>query len=397
MRVLYDNQVFVTQRYGGVSRIFYQLIRHLAGFEQIDIALFHGFYINRYPLWLLKDKMAYYFGQEIPRIPLGAKATRVLNTRLFQHFAPGRGVDVFHPTDYSPPVYKWKKSPVVLTVCDMIPELFPGSFRDHAARVELKRKCIQRADHIITISHAGKRDLLRIYPIDERKVTPIHLGGANPIPFCDTQLASGPRLPEKPFILYVGTRKQDYKNFKTLLAAYAANTRVNSQFNLVCFGGPPFTPQEQEKIRGLGCGDKLFHQGGDDLLLAKYYSRAALFVYPSLYEGFGLPPLEAMCYKCPVIAGNVSSVPEVLGDAAVYFDPTEIESLSFQMESVIFDESKKEELITKGRIQAKKYSWHKMAEETLQVYGSVADDCLRRLSEGQGKAPLGTPMAPSGQ
>lgn len=370
MNILYDNQIFATQVYGGVSRLFYELITHLSEKEGANIYLFHGFYINRFPLADVKKKLAFYFGREVPRLPYTAKFIRLFNTLLFDLFKPRKNIDIFHPTDFSPVVRRWEKTPLVLTVCDMIPELYPHFFKDIKTRLKNKRESIQRADRIITISHATKTDLLKFHEVDEKKVQvvypgvslPLQFNGKNELPFAG-----------KPYILYVGTRKQGYKNFKNLLSAYGANHRINSLCRLVCFGGSPFTADELDLASRLGCKGSLIWVTGDDSLLARVYAGARVFVYPSLYEGFGLPPLEAMAYGCPVAASGISSIPEVLGDAALYFDPTEPGAISSTVEKVLFQGDTAEELVKKGSRRVEKYTWSKMAEETRRVYRDVLE------------------------
>jgi glycosyltransferase involved in cell wall biosynthesis len=393
LKILYDNQIFVTQEYGGVSRVFYELIKNLAEKEEIKIFLFHGLHINHFPLGDLKKKMAFYFGKQIPLLPYTAKFLRVFNTVLFDLFKPYKKIDIFHPTDYSPAVLRWKKSPLVVTVYDMIYEIYPHFFKDLniISRIERKKKCIERADRIITISYSTRNDLLTFYNVDEKKVSVIYPGvplpGEDEINQMFLQGAHGAsffnkRLPvrrrqsnftahKKPFILYVGNRKRGYKNFKNLLMAFASNKRINREFDLLCFGGGAFTKDEMYLIMELSCKDNVFQISGDDDILGQLYMRARALVYPSLYEGFGLPPLEAMVYKCPVIASNVSSIPEVLGEAAFYFDPYGPASISLSIEKVLFDDANVQDLIKKGAKQVKKYSWSKMAEETYQIYNEL--------------------------
>lgn len=368
MNILYDNQIFTTQVYGGVSRLFYELITHLSEKEEANIHLFQGLHINRFPLAEVKKELAFYFGRKVPRPPYTAKFIRLFNALLFDLFKPSKHIDIFHPTDFSPVVPKWKKTPVVLTVCDMIPELYPHFFKDIKTRLKNKRESIQRADHIITISHATKTDLKKFHNVDEKKITVVYPGVSPPLQVHDKK-----ELPfgKKPYILYVGTRKQGYKNFRNLLSAYASNKRINSLCYLVCFGGPPFTADESALAARLGIKDSIIHLSGDDSLLARVYTGARVFVYPSLYEGFGLPPLEAMAYRRPVAAAGTSSIPEVLGDAALYFDPTGPGAISSTVEKLLFESDTAEMLVKKGSRQVEKYSWSKMAEETFQVYKGV--------------------------
>ena len=110
---------------------------------------------------------------------------------------------------------------------------------------------------------------------------------------------------------------------------------------------------------------------GDDAKLANYYRNASLFVYPSLYEGFGIPPLEAMGYGCPVVCSNTSSIPEVVGDAAILFDPYSLDSISNAIETVLTNNHLRSSLISRGFEQIQKFSWKKCADETLDVYKKV--------------------------
>jgi glycosyltransferase involved in cell wall biosynthesis len=370
MNILFDNQIFVQQAYGGVSRLFYELIKNLCEKEGANIFFFHGFYINRFPVEDFKKKMKFYFGKRISQPPYTAKFIRVFNTILFNLFKPRRKIDIFHPTDYSPVALRWKKSPLVLTVYDMIYELFPHFFKDIKVRTKVKQKCIEQADRIITISNTTKNDLLKFYNVDEKKVTVIYPGAPSFIQLIENKNRF---TNKKPYILYVGTRKRGYKNFKNLLLAFASNKKINREFDLICFGGGAFTQEEKRLISQTGCLDHVFQVSGDDGMLGQLYMKASAFVYPSLYEGFGLPLLEAMVYKCPIVASRTSSLPEVLGDAALFFDPSSPESITSAMEKVVFDNGMVQHLIKKGSSQVKKYSWTKMAEETYQLYNEIGE------------------------
>ena len=370
MNILYDHQVFALQRYGGVSRIFYELISRMVEKEDVGVYLFHGYYINDFPLGDLQDRMAFYFGKRAIRFPYAPVLLKAVNDIIFQTSLPGKPIDLYHPSNYSVAVAKWRKSPVVLTVNDMIPELFPGNFRDLRSRLKSKKKCIERADQIITISHLTRQDLLNYYHVDKDKIRVIYPGAPSAIRKNDREQ---PRFKHrKPFILYVGTRKQGYKNFKNLLLAYCSSKKINKEFDLICFGSHPFTRKEKQSMARMGCSDSVFQITGSDRLLSRLYAGTAAFIYPSLYEGFGLPPLEAMAYGCPVIASAAGAIPEVLGDAFEYFDPHEPESLASSMESVLFNDTIRSKLVKKGTLQVKKYSWDKMVNETYRVYKELA-------------------------
>jgi glycosyltransferase involved in cell wall biosynthesis len=230
-----------------------------------------------------------------------------------------------------------------------------------------KKYAVQRADHIICISESTKNDLIDILNISPDKISVIYLGYTNKTARHKNKLNSG----EKPYILYVGQRAA-YKNFSCLLQAYASSPRLQRDFKLVCFGADRFSNDEINKIKDLNIKqENVVHLIGDDDLLSQLYSNASIFVFPSLYEGFGIPLLEAMSFNCPVVCSNTSSFPEVAGDAADYFDPCNLEEMISSIESVAFSTEKRNHLIERGLERIKLFSWEKCAEKTLKVYSSL--------------------------
>jgi len=177
--------------------------------------------------------------------------------------------------------------------------------------------------------------------------------------------------PHRPFILFVGARG-GYKNFDRLLQAYAGRSILHESYDLVAFGGGDFSGNERALVRSLGLNENQVRQlGGDDAVLSVLYQQASLFVYPSLYEGFGIPPLEAMSLDCPVICSNTSSMPEVVGNAAVQFNPHDIDSIANALEAVITNPTLQADLRQRGRERLHAFSWHRCALETLNVYRKV--------------------------
>jgi glycosyltransferase involved in cell wall biosynthesis len=170
----------------------------------------------------------------------------------------------------------------------------------------------------------------------------------------------------RPYLLYVGAR-YSYKNFKGLLEAYAAGGFVR-EYDLVVVGGGPFKQHERDEIRRLGIAQRILQwESVSDAILAEAYSRADLFVSPSLYEGFGLPPLEAMSLSCPVLASSTASIPEICGDAALYFNP----EISGDLERGLRDalnSGDRERQVGRGLERAQRYNWQTSADETFKVY-----------------------------
>ncbi|NJK59547.1 MAG: glycosyltransferase family 4 protein [Oscillatoriales cyanobacterium SM2_1_8] len=174
-------------------------------------------------------------------------------------------------------------------------------------------------------------------------------------------------IPEQPYFLYVGGRGV-HKNFDRLVQAFARLSQTHPDLQLCVVGAPPHG-EELRKIQAAGVGDRVWCPGAvPDEHLAKLYRHAIAFVYPSLYEGFGIPPLEAMICDTPVIASQVSSIPEVAGEAAFYFDPNSVDELYDQMKFVLEHPAARERKIAQGRHQAAKFSWEQTVAQTMAAY-----------------------------
>jgi glycosyltransferase involved in cell wall biosynthesis len=259
------------------------------------------------------------------------------------------------------------RAPTVLTVWDMIHELFSEAMDPAGAHAELKRSAILAADRIICISENTKRDLLERYPVSEGKVVVTYLASE-----IDASLSYGPEsVPEHPYYLYVGSRSR-YKNFDGLLRAFAS--AVSSRANLtLCVVGSQFTQTEEKLIAELDLAENVEHYGyATDTQLAKLYRCSRALVYPSLYEGFGIPPLEAMSCGTVAVVSNASSLPEVVGDAGVLFDPASRDELADILITLADDESRRQELIAKGRLRAAQFSWEETTAQTVEIYRALS-------------------------
>ena len=234
---------------------------------------------------------------------------------------------------------------------------------------------LRAVDAVIAVSDCTKRDAVRLYGLDEAKIKVIH-EGVNPR-FCTAppEAISVVRqkygLP-KDFILSVGTI-EPRKNLTSLLEAYRVLRDRRGECKLVIVGQKGWLYEGFfRRLRELGLKDEVIFPGFvPDEDLPALYSAADLFVFPSLYEGFGLPVLEAMACGAPVITSNTSSLPEVAGDAALLVDPTSIEALTHAMRNVLESKQLRDELSAKGYEQAAKFNWESAARETLAVYASV--------------------------
>ncbi|MDX1568974.1 MAG: glycosyltransferase family 1 protein [Xanthomonadales bacterium] len=367
MKVLYDSQVFANQFYGGISRYFVELAKRLAYSDGMSVQVFAPFHINHYLSELDQEIV---FGKQIRKSP--RRLIKLL--KLYNFLATRRRVnivepDILHETYFSRAHVALRyKQARVLTVYDMIHELYPESFSTWDRTARDKRVAVDRADHVICISENTRRDLLNILNVPSSKVSVVHLG-------FDSQqaLEETPVTPaiQEPYLLYVGSR-EGYKNFPRLLEAYASSEPLHRDYRLVCFGGGCFTNSEKQLFRDLDLADdRVLWMGGSDAVLMGLYQHATAFLYPSLYEGFGIPPLEAMAHDCPVICSKGSSISEVVGHAGEFFDPHDSGEIACAIENVIGSPTRAEELRSSGRKRLKSFTWEKCAARTREVYSSL--------------------------
>ena len=364
MRIAYDHQIFTGQKYGGISKYFYQLVNNISKTEnkvRIFSPIHRNFYIQSLPKGVVKGIKVngYPFG------PMGDRLVREVNRVLLKPFLRSYKPDIIHETFFSKYRSGSFKIPTILTVYDMIHELFDYYQPPYHRGWAEKKISTNRADHIICISENTKKDLMNLLNIEESKISVTHLA------FERLQVLNKVdqvKLNDRPYLLYVGWREW-YKNFKTFLATVASSDKLMNDFDVILFGGGNLSTEHKKLIKKLGFSDGQVRQlEGDDELLAQYYSSAQAFVHPSLYEGFGLTPLEAMSYSCPVVSSNTSSMPEVIGNAAEYFDPESIDDMRQAIENVVYSSSRSCELIKAGQERCKIFSWKRCAGETINIY-----------------------------
>ena len=310
MNVLYDHTVFAIHRYGGIARYFNELITGVAAVPGVDVSVFMGFYLSRYGLERHRDRFRHFFGVRRPDIPkthrLAVRAANVLLPRFARRCRP----DVFHTTSYGTPRYESRRRDIpgrlVSTIHDLTPERLPHLFPRDEARGVAKKQLARESDGVVCISETTRRDVVELLNVPESKTAVVY--HANSL----TAAPGDVRPLAQPYVLFVGMRAA-YKNFDRLLDALAHSPQLPSDLRLACFGGGPLTPAERERIAAAGLAHRVHPFGGGDHVLASLYAHASAFVYPSLYEGFGIPLLEAMHYGCPVLASRIACFVEVAG------------------------------------------------------------------------------------
>lgn len=368
LKVVFDYRIFMYQKHGGISRYFVSLFTSLKKKVNPDTFVCSPLFTNSYLRAVSRENVTgFYMANYKWDNQIKNTFVKLINRTgefFLLFFNPP---DIYHITYYDRIPPHLKKTKMVVSVYDMIHELFPDEYAGNPSVV--KKQCIEGADLVICISENTKRDLIRLFGIREEKIRVIHLGFSDFISD-DSKKIDKPDYLANPFILFVGQRS-GYKNFANLAKAFSFSSEIIKDFNLVCFGGGRFSDSEIFLLKELNIQDKTFQLDGDDDILQVCYTSASLFVYPSLYEGFGIPPLEAMSCETVVCCSNTSSLPEVVGDAAVLFDSDDVESITEAMCKVLYSPKLKDELISKGKKRVKNFTWEKCVTETLEAYKTI--------------------------
>jgi glycosyltransferase involved in cell wall biosynthesis len=265
----------------------------------------------------------------------------------------------------------------VSTIHDVIPFIYPNSstFLDWIIYHCWLPVAVRRLDGIITVSYQSKRDIVRHLPVRSEKVTVVP-NAANarycPLPVEEVRSVLTRFSIDLPYILYVGSTSAR-KNVLRLVEAYALLRRWSLRWTLVIAGGGHGKHgRVREAVERLDLSDNVHFIGYvGEAELPALYNGADLFIFPSLYEGFGLPVLEAMACGTPVVTSNVSSLPEVAGDAALLVDPYNVGEIAEAMRRVLQGPTLAEELRAKGLERAKQFTWEQTARQTLSVYAKV--------------------------
>lgn len=371
IRVLYDHQVFTWQNFGGISRYYADLFSNLSAVSGVVPTLALRYSDNAH----LRDSAAVrdvFEPKSACKFPLKARLMRRYRARYnaaaknlansIQLLEKG-DYDLAHITYFEPYFFDHLKGkPYVVTVYDLIHEVFPEHYLFDTT-VRAKEEVIRRASRVIAISHATKKDLVEVFRVPAEKIDVVHLATAFSPETCPPAKLN---IPDK-FLLHVGSRG-GYKNCYFLLRALCEILRADPSLHVICAGGGRFEDIEKIYLETLGLTDRVHYHEASNPSLVALYQRAIALVCPSLYEGFGLPVTEAFNCGCPVISSRASSLVEVAGNAALYFDAKNILSIQDAVQRVLTDDTLRADLREKGTRRAKEFTPQKCARETAEVY-----------------------------
>lgn len=372
LNVIVDCIVYRHRNPGGILHIFSEILPRMCGLDDsLHVKL------------LITDELrqrlpthSHISRQVLPRVDRYLRPRRLWEPivpwakQFVEKLCIGRGGrQIWHSTYFTLP-HQWNGASVV-TVYDMIYERFPKLVQHPSYKhiLERKRRCIMAADAVICISGTSCQDLLEFYNLEPSSVHVVHLAYSQVFRQLNKEDIPHEHWVSKPFLLYVGKRHPN-KNFDGFINAYAVWPK-RKEITLVIVG-EQWTPDERHRLSQKGIAqDVILLDGIDDEGLCRLYNQATALVFPSLYEGFGIPLLEAMACGCPVVASRILSTVEITGDCPIFFDPTKIDDMLAAFD-VVLSEGKDLERLRAGLEQVKNYSWNKTAKQTLDVYRSVA-------------------------
>jgi glycosyltransferase involved in cell wall biosynthesis len=368
MRILFDHQSFSLQVTGGITRYFHELVRHFNQIEGVSTVTQLGWSTT---VWPLKESSkprgaVTHWGK---RLVKSGVLTYAFNDAILSAYNLTQSrVDIYHNTLYRfMPTVRARRH--VATHHDCTIERFPHLFPEASIVMRARKKMLKQADLIFCVSNASREDLHEFYDVERSKTVVVTFGPStlNGSIVAKQELQ---RLVKRPYVLYVGTRVP-YKNFGGLLRGFAA-AGLSTDYSLLVIGGGHFSESEKQTIESLNLSSTVVSvplASGE--LLAEAYSGAALFVYPSFYEGLGLPPLEAMEKGCKVLVSATPASIEICKDAALFFDPADDQDLADKLRLALDDDDESRRRIRRGYEVYSLYDWKDIAARMIQAYANL--------------------------
>jgi|WetSurMetagenome_2_1015567.scaffolds.fasta_scaffold01922_8 glycosyltransferase involved in cell wall biosynthesis len=354
MKIFYDYQGF-HQRIGGISRYYCEVIKRLRNYDDVEIEIGAPFTPNLYLRETLGIKNSI-----IRKLP--PRITRIMSVPYCKYKVAKNDFDILHATfDTADYFEKVLKKPYVLTFHDLIPEYFLQEDPTWKDLFSIREKILKNASRIICICKYTRDSLLNYYPFIDPNKTDVIYHGITPYnkEYAENTIGK--------YILYVGGRRE-YKNFRFCVKALKPLLKRYTELRIICTGYP-FINDEGKYLSELGLQKKVINIGYvDDDTLASLYHNALVFIFPSKYEGFGLPLLETFVHECPACIAKASCFPEIAGDSVSYFDPNDKESILSSVTKIIEDEKFANSLRIKGKERAKLFTWENAASKMRQSY-----------------------------
>lgn len=372
MRIGIDCRMY-SSRFTGIGRYVYELTENLFKIDQE----------NEYVLFFNNPEYSEFN-------PPNARISKVLvnsphyssqeQTIFLKHLRKSK-LDLMHFTHFNAPIFYFGRS--VVTIHDLTLSFFPGrkmtSFIHRLGYQITIKSSVTKAKKIISVSHNTKKDLQNVLHVSPKKIEVIYLG-VNGLFYHEENQQKIHSVQEKyaiskPFLLYSGVWRT-HKNLLNLIRAFSILKEKHGWDGCLVITGrkdPHYAPEIENLVNSLNLQKSIIFVGhvdeGDLVIL---YNAAKVYVFPSLYEGFGLPPLEAMQCKTPVAASNVSAIPEVCGQGnALFFDPKNPQDMAEKIHILLTNPAQRQKIIENGFKHVKQFSWEKMAKETLKVYNEA--------------------------
>lgn len=370
MKVLFDHQIFSSQNFGGISTYFAYVYKHLKAMPDMEVSLplILSSNVNLDVIETTKLRQMLRFIDIKGKTKLQV-AVNTVYSKLYLKFSQ---FDVFHPTYYNPYFLPYlEERPFVITIFDMIHELYPDMFPTSSVS-ENKKLLAQKASHIIAISESTKKDVVKLLGVSPDKVSVVYMAGNNINAVKNDPSSISTILPKK-YILYVGDRKAQYKNFANFIKAISLVLKRLPDYSLVTAGGGVFTETEVTLLKELGIYNRTVcvPLTNKEPMQRFFYENAQLFVYPSTYEGFGIPLIEAYLCNCPTAISNRSCFPEIAQDASLYFDPGNSEEMADVIEKGILDSKVRSQIRMLGEKLAKNFTWENSAKQSSKIYKTL--------------------------
>ena len=361
MKMIFYDYHFLIQKFGGVSRYYFEIITRLKK-HNINYKILSFLSFNYYFRKTKSSGFYIYKSKYLKNLFL------FINKFYFKLVCLIVNPKIIHFTEYSDLILKSKKISV-LTVFDFILESHQNINNNNSKKILLKEKCIKKANYIFTISNTVGKVLKEKYPNKRIFITPL---GVNHNNFYSEKIPDfrNISIPNKKYILYVGN-KSGYKNFDVLLNCFLKKNSINENFNLILFGGENII---NSKFDNKFLNKKIFQIYGSDNLLRKIYSNCSLYINTSLEEGFGLPLIEAMACKCPILCSDIEVFREITENSVYYFKPNSFDDLNNKIEMIINKKFSLDESIDKAYNISLKKNWENVSNSLINFYKIILNE-----------------------